>query len=161
MTSLRTAGIVAAVIASVATLSACNQEYVFVPQDTARGPGELAGLSAVLNTTFGGGASPDIQSRLIDGDPDWQNFNADCEAFCASQPFDNPIDEAICPHLWGAGFDTRPVDDEQACRRIFADMRGIFPTYDEIEETCLGRPIANIVEQLIESEEFVFQNQRI
>lgn len=161
MTSLRTAGIVTAVIASVATLSACNQEYVFVPQDPARGPGELAGLSEVLNTTFGGGASPDIQPRLIDGDPDWQNCNADCEAFCASQPFDNPIDEAICPHLWGAGFDTRPVDDEQACRRIFADMRGIFPTYDEIEETCLGRPIANIVEQLIESEEFVFQNQRI
>lgn len=160
MTKGHFAGVFIALATSLVGATACDQEYEFVPQDPARGPGELAGLTEILNTTFGGGASPDIQPRTIEGAPDWQNCDADCEAFCAAQPFDNPVDEAICPHLWGAGYDTQPVDDEQACRRIYADLRGVFPSYDEISENCLGKPIANIVEQLIESEEFVFQNQR-
>gem|GEM_PF-478425 len=141
-------------------LSACSKEYKFVPQDPARGPGEVAGLSEVLNTTFGGGSSPDIQARATSDDPDWTVCNADCQAFCEAQPFDNPVDQAICPYLWGAGYDTRPVNDEEACRRLYADLRGEFPTYDQIEDRCLGRPVSNIAEELIESEAFVFQNQR-
>lgn len=160
MKTLRAAGAVVALASFATSLSACSQEYVFVPQDPARGPGELAGLLEPLNTTFGGGASPDIQPRVVDGPRDWRECDAECEAYCASQTFDNPIDEAICPFLWGVGYDTQPVDDEQACRRIYADMRGTFPSYSELEANCLGRPVANIVEQLIEGEDFVFQNQR-
>jgi hypothetical protein len=140
--------------------SACSKEYKFVPQDPGRGPGEMAGLSEPINTTFGGGSSPDVQRRESAGEADWTVCDSDCQAYCQAQPFENPVDEAICPYLWGAGYDTRPVDDEQACRRLFADLRGEFPTYDEIEAGCLGRPVSNIVEELIEGEAFVFQNQR-
>jgi hypothetical protein len=142
------------------TLFGCSKEYEFVPQDPARGPGEMAGLSKALNTTFQGGASPDVQPRSVQGEPDWTTCNADCQAYCDAQPFQNPIDEAMCPFLWGAGLDTRPVDDEQACRRIYADLRGQFPSYAEIKENCLGKPIDNVAEALIESDAFVFQNQR-
>lgn len=138
----------------------CSNKEKFVPQDPARGPGDLVGLDKPLNNTFGGGASPDIQPRAVKGVPDWQSCDGACQAYCETQPFDNPVDEAMCPILWGAGLDTRPVDDEQACRRLYADLRGRFPSFDEIEKDCLGSPISNIVEQLIESEDFVFQNQR-
>ncbi len=141
-------------------LSGCKKEYEFVPQDPARGPGEMVGLSKALNTTFEGGASPDIQPRPVQGKPDWTTCDGECQTYCDNQPFDNPIDEAMCPFLWGAGLDTRPVDDEQACRRLYADLRGQFPSYEEIEANCLGRPIANVAEALIESDAFVFQNQR-
>src|SRR5690349_12549776 len=124
----------------LATLG-CNKEYEFVPQDPARGPGELVGLAKPLNTTFEGGASPDLQPRSVQGAPDWTTCDAECQAYCDSQPFQNPVDEAMCPYLWGVGLDTRPMDDEQACRRIYADLRGQFPSYPEIEEHCLGRPI--------------------
>src|SRR6187551_1119388 len=89
------------------TLFGCSKEYEFVPQDPARGPGEMAGLSKALNTTFQGGASPDVQPRSVQGEPDWTTCNADCQAYCDAQPFQNPIDEAMCPFLWGAGLDTR------------------------------------------------------
>lgn len=143
----------------LATLG-CNKEYEFVPQDPARGPGELVGLAKPLNTTFEGGASPDLQPRSVQGAPDWTTCDAECQAYCDSQPFQNPVDEAMCPYLWGVGLDTRPMDDEQACRRIYADLRGQFPSYPEIEEHCLGRPIDNVAEALIESDAFIFQNQR-
>lgn len=147
--------------ASSFALTACGNKDEFAPQNPANGPGALVELSEPLNTTFGGGASPDLQPRSVEEGGDWANCDAECEAYCATLPFENPVDQAMCPHLWGVGLDTRPVDDEQACRRIFADLTGQFPTYSQIESRCLGRPVGAIVEELIESESFVFQNQRL
>ncbi len=161
MTRLRQAALFSSLSAFAFASAACDKRDEFLPQDPANGPGSLVGLAEPLNTTFGGGASPDIQPRPVGDDPDFSNCDADCEAYCASMPFGNPLDEAMCPHLWGVGLDTRPVDDEQACRRIFADLTGQFPTYSQIESQCLGRPVGAIVEDLIESEAFVFQNQRL
>lgn len=161
MTRLQQAALSLLLAASALSLSACGNDDQFVARNPASGPGELVGLAQPLNTTFGGGASPDIQPRSVGEDPDWTNCDGDCQAYCASLPFENPVDEAMCPHLWGVGLDTRPVNDEQACRRIFADLTGQFPTYSQIESRCLGRPIGAIVEELIESEFFVFQNQRL
>ncbi len=160
MKLLRVLGL--SLMGSASTLSflACSEEYEFVPQDPARGPADYVGLDKPLNTTFAGGTSPDVQPRPITGKGDWKECDADCRAYCEAQPFDNPVDEAICPYLWGAGLDTRPVNATQACRRLYIDLRGRFPTYEEIEKDCLGAPVSNIVEELIESEAFVFQNQR-
>lgn len=138
----------------------CNHEDDFVAQDPARGPGDFVGQSKAFNTVFSGGASPDVQPRPIKQELDWETCDAECQNYCDSQPFDNPIDEAMCPHLWGVGLDTRPVEPAEACRRLYADLRGSFPTYAEIEASCLGRPVANVAEALIESDAFVFQNQR-
>lgn len=145
---------------AAACSAGCNQEDKFSPGDPASGPGEYVGLSKPLNAVFAGGASPDVQPRPITGKPDWEICDADCQSYCDSQQFDNPVDEAMCPHIWGAGLDTLPVDEEQACRRLFADTTGVFPSYEQISENCLGRPIAQTVEDLIESDDFVFQNQR-
>lgn len=161
MTKLQHAALLLLTSVGALAFSACGNNDEFIARKPANGPGQLVGLSEPLNTTFGGGASPDIQSRSVGDDPDWTNCDADCEAYCASLPFENPVDQAMCPHLWGVGLDTRPVDDEQACRRIFADLTGQFPTYAQIEARCLGRPVGAIVEELIESESFVFQNQRL
>lgn len=161
MTRLRHAALILLSGISTLTLAACGKKEEFLARDPANGPGELVGLTEPLNTTFGGGASPDIQPRSVAEASEFTECDADCEAYCASLPFDNPVDEAMCPHLWGVGLDTRPVDDEQACRRIFADLTGQFPTYSNIESRCLGRPVGAIVEELIESETFVFQNQRL
>lgn len=161
MTRFRQAALILCSSIGVLALSACSKKEEFVARDPANGPGQLVGLRAPLNTTFGGGASPDLQPRSVGEASDPNNCDADCQAYCASLPFENPVDEAMCPHLWGVGFDTRPVDDEQACRRIFADLTGQFPTYSQIESRCLGRPVGAIVEELIESESFVFQNQRL
>lgn len=161
MTRFRQAALILSSSIGMLALTACSKKEEFVARDPANGPGQLVGLAAPLNTTFGGGASPDIQPRSVGEASDPNDCDADCEAYCASLPFENPVDEAICPHLWGVGLDTRPVDDEEACRRIFADLTGQFPTYSQVEARCLGRPVGAIVEELIESESFVFQNQRL
>lgn len=144
----------------VALVPACNRDTNFSAEDPAKGPGELAGRDSPLNARFSGGASIEIEPRAIDTTPNYQDCNADCQAYCASIDFDNPLDEGMCPALWGAGYDTRPVIDTEACRRVYADMTGRFPTYQEIQETCLGRPIGDTVLDLIRSDAFVLQNQK-
>lgn len=157
--SLRSSGVMLAGLVLLASGAGCSEEE-FTPANPARGPGEFVGESRPLNSTFAGGASPDIQPRSVEGEPNWRSCGQDCQDYCDAQPFDNPVDDAMCPYLWGTGLDTLPVDDERACRRLFLDLRGTFPSYDEIAGNCLGRPISGVAEKLIESDEFVFLNQR-
>lgn len=157
MTQRRGIGIA---LACLAGIPACSRDTNFDVENPAAGPGELAGRESPLNVRFNGGASIEIDPRPIDTAPNYQDCNADCQAYCAAQPFQNPLDEGMCSALWGAGYDTRPVVDTEACRRVHADMTGRFPTLQEISETCLGRPIEDTVRELILSDEFVYQNQK-
>lgn len=140
--------------------AACGRDKDFDAQEPEAGPGELVGQRDALNARFEGGASMDIPARVIEGDPNWQKCDGECQAFCAAQTFNNPIDRAMCPHLWGAGYDTRPVVDTEACRRVHADLKGRFPSYGEIADGCLGRPIGDAVLEWIKDDQFVLQNQR-
>lgn len=139
---------------------ACAQSTGFDVLDPAAGPGELAGRNAPLNASFLGGGSIEIDARAIDAAPNYQECGAECQSYCASLDFDNPLDEAMCPALWGAGYDTRPVIPTEACRRLYADVTGRFPTLDEVNANCLGRPIEQTVLALVRSDDFVFQNQK-
>jgi hypothetical protein len=149
-----------ATLLGLVAISACSRDTGFEAENPAAGPGELAGRDAPLNARFTGGAAIEVEARPIDTPPNYQDCNADCQAYCAAQAFENPLDEGMCPALWGAGYDTRPVVDTEACRRVYADMTGRFPTLQEITEGCLGRPIGDTVLELIRSDEFVFQNQK-
>jgi hypothetical protein len=151
---------VAAVLFPLA-LSACAGDGGFSAETPARGPGEYVGRDNPLNDTFTGGAGADNAARALDVGQiaDWRSCGAACQAHCAAQTFENPLDEAMCPHLWGAGLDTRPVDDTEACRRMYVDLAGFFPTLFEIERSCLGRPASEVALRLVSSPEFVRVNQ--
>ena len=137
----------------------CADETTFDPSAPASGPGELVGRDEPLNQSFQGGASPDIDARAV-AEPDWQVCDAECQAYCAAQPFANPIDEAICPALWGAGFDTLDVNAGQACRRLYADLKGRFPSLAEVQADCEGQPIADVALRLLKQDSFVHVHQR-
>jgi len=147
---------------SALALGGCSKEATFDTSKPQAGPGDLVGGSEPLNRTFQGGASLDIAAREVEGAIDWKKkeCDAECQAYCAAQTFNNPIDEAICPQLWGAGLDTLPISDHAACRRVGADFVGRFPSLTEIGDSCLGRPIGDVVLDHIKSDEFVFSNQR-
>lgn len=150
----------AVALGCLAGLPACGGDTGFDAENPAAGPGELAGRDAPLNVRFNGGASVEIEAREVDATPNYQDCNADCQAYCNAQPFQSPLDAGMCSALWGAGYDTRPVVATEACRRVYADMTGRFPTLQEITENCLGRPIEDTVRDLILSDEFVLQNQK-
>lgn len=142
------------------SIPACGQKIKYGEEQVSSGPGELVGRSDALNTTFEGGEGVDVPPRSVSAAVDWQDCDAECRAHCDAQAFENPVDRAICPALWGAGLDTRPLVDTEACRRLFIDTSGLLPTYSDIAERCLGRDVGETVLSLIESDEFVFQNQR-
>ena len=151
-----------ALVACALALAACSNSTSFDPAAPNRGPGELVGQENPLNETFSGGTSADTPARTL-GDAeiaDWRSCGADCQAHCAAQTFNNPLDAAMCPHLWGAGLDTRPVDPNEACRRLHADLAGYFPTLFEAERSCLDRDLGEVALRLIRSEDFVRVAQR-
>lgn len=157
----RRAAVALLTLVSSVALSACSGDGGFSAAEPARGPGQFVGRTAPLNDTFGGGAGGDNTPRALGvGElADWRSCGAACQAHCASQTFANPLDEAMCPHLWGAGLDTRPINETEACRRMYVDLAGYFPTLFEIERSCLGRPADEVALRLISSDEFVRVNQ--
>jgi hypothetical protein len=158
----RLMGLSASVLMALAlsmSAAGCGQKIRYGEEQAASGPGELVGRSDALNLGFSGGPSPDFEPR-DGGAGNPFDCDADCRAYCEGLPFENPIDRAICPALWGAGLDTRPVVPEEACRRLFIDTRGRFPSYWEIAEACLGRGLGETVTELLLSEDFVFEGQR-
>jgi hypothetical protein len=84
-----------------------------------------------------------------------------CQSQCASLALDNPVDAALCPVLWGVGLDTRPIDTAEACRRLFADLAGRFPTRAEVDDLCGGRAWGQVARRLLADDAFVEINQRL
>ena len=66
----------------------------------------------------------------------------------------------MCPVTWGAGLSTRPIDRGEACRRLYADFLGRFPSADEASTVCQAATWGETVSQLIASDEFVRVQQR-
>ena len=141
------------------SVSGCGKQRDFDATSPERGPGDLVGREQPLNTEFLGGVSATPVARE-EAAPNFRECGSECQAHCASLQFQNPIDEAICPALWGAGYATRPVDDAEACRRLYADLRGSFPTYGEIYNDCIGQDLSMVAARLIKQERFVYLNQR-
>jgi len=86
--------------------------------------------------------------------------DAACQQHCADAGLENPINKGLCTSLWGVGLETRPIDIAEACRRLYADTLGRFPTLEEVQSTCLSRPWTDVVSDLLDSDEFVVTNER-
>ena len=144
----------------LAFLVGCGHELKYSPEQTGQGPGELVGAESPLNEAFQGGSSVDVAARPVSGTPDHQDCGSECRSFCDAQSFENPVDKALCPMLWGAGLDTREVIETEFCRRVFVDTQGRFPTYGEVAERCIGRPPGDVVTDLLKTDQFVHLQQR-
>ncbi len=145
---------------SAVLLPACGEEESgFDASNPTAGPGSLVGRDSPLNTSFAGGPSGDTAARAVD-DPDWQVCDAECQAYCAAQNFPNPVDEALCPALWGAGFDTRPFVETETCRRLYGDLLGRFPTHAEVLSDCAEQDLGAVALRLIQSDDFVLLGRR-
>ena len=86
--------------------------------------------------------------------------DGDCASYCAGLPLENPVNVGMCPVTWGAGLSTRPIDRGEACRRLYADFLGRFPSADEASTVCQAATWGETVSQLIASDEFVRVQQR-
>lgn len=151
-------------VAAGSLLAACGEgETDFDPGDPARGPGELVGNGGPINTEqFAGGHDLLPQPLSVDPPKDGTppDCGVDCQSFCESQAFQNPVNKGLCTSLWGVGLSPRPINIHEACRRLFADTLGRFPTREEVAGTCEGRPWGDVVMGLLSTEEFVRVNQR-
>ncbi|MBA2662208.1 MAG: hypothetical protein H0U74_07920 [Bradymonadaceae bacterium] len=141
----------------------CEDARTFDPADPARGPGGLVGNELpITNGQFTGGndslpTARDVVPVAEDKVPD---CDGDCRRYCDGLSLKNPVNRGLCTSLWGVGLEPRPIVGDEACRRLYVDMTGRFPTYREVKNTCQGRGWDEVVKSLIDSEEFVFINQR-
>lgn len=150
--------------ALVAVIAACEGEApTYDARTPARGPGVMAGAEVPWNVgPFRGADDPLPSARATTPLPGPEPPDCDvaCRSHCDAARLDNPVNAGICTSLWGVGLMTRPIDDGEACRRLFADTLGRFPDLDELRDRCLGRPWGEVVDQLIQSPEFVRIQQR-
>ncbi len=84
----------------------------------------------------------------------------DCMARCDALNFENPVNRGLCSALWGPGGSGTPIVPEEACRRLWVDTKGRYPTRNEIKAECIDRPWGDVVKDLINSDEFVRLNRR-
>lgn len=135
----------------------------FDATDPAAGPASLLDIEGTITDgNFTGGDDPRVEARDVDLPPDGviPDCDGECVSFCQSQGFENPVHRGMCPSLWGVGLEPSPIDRDEACRRLHVDLKGRFPTKDEMSSFCDDRPWGEIVSELMDSEEFVLINRR-
>ena len=141
----------------------CSDVDGLDPADPARGPGQLVGNGEPVSSgEFAGGndalptprdvRAPDPGTAIDCGDA--------CRDYCEGLSLDNPVNRGICPVLWGSGMQTRPVEPLEACRRLYADMLGRYPTAQEIDTVCAQPSWGDTVRALLDTDEFVLVQQR-
>jgi hypothetical protein len=149
--------------AAVMSLGSCSDHRpTFDATDPARGPGGLIADKPVSSGDFpwDGTASPmPAAGATPPSDASLPSCDDNCRRHCGTLALSNPLDAAICPSLWGVGLDTRPVVAEEACRRLYADLIGRFPSADEAAD-CAGRPFGDTTRTLMATPEFVLLQQR-
>ena len=126
--------------------------------DPQRGPGELVPEEDVSDEDAWGGSDPVPAPRdapIVGGDCDLE-----CRSYCDSLNLQNPVNDGICSKMWGVGIASRPIDRKQACRRLYIDTIGRFPTPGEQNDVCNRPTWGETVRVLVESDEFVKVNQR-
>jgi hypothetical protein len=144
--------------------SGCDQEPDgFDATTPGKGPGQMVGNEGPLNEgPFVGvdDSLPDPREVAPPDDAALPDCGEECLDFCDGLDLQNPVNRGLCPSLWGVGLEPRPVKTAEACRRLFADMIGRFPTRGEVKDTCAGRSWSEVVNDLMNRDEFVEINQR-
>ncbi|MBX5483261.1 MAG: DUF1549 domain-containing protein [Myxococcaceae bacterium] len=148
--------------ALVLCAAGCKPEQPFDPENPAVGPGGLVGDGTpITDGNFAGGDDVLPEPRAVAPPDDTRppDCDGDCDAFCAQAGLKNPVNRGLCQSLWGVGLAPRPIDEEEACRRLFIDMVGHVPTREEMTQTCSGGWGAT-VKRLLDDPRFVEVNQR-
>ncbi|MEE9384649.1 MAG: hypothetical protein V3V08_14690 [Nannocystaceae bacterium] len=141
----------------------CRQVEGIDPGDPARGPGQMVGNGdRVSRGDFVGGDDPPPAAAEVDAPVANGENNCDlaCRSYCDALDLKNPINIGLCPYLWGSGLEPRPIDSSEACRRLFADFIGRYPSPVEVNEVCNLPSWGETVSELISRPEYQFVNQR-
>lgn len=145
------------------TLVSCDERPVtYDAREPGRGPGQLAGDGTpVSDGNFPGGSDVVPQALGVTPPlgPEPPDCDAACENHCSAANLQNPVNRGVCTSLWGVGLDTRPIVPEEACRRLYADTLGRFPSRTEVVQ-CTNRPWGETVKDLLAHDDFVKQHRR-
>jgi len=145
-------------------MASCGNVEGLDARNPARGPGQLVGNGApVSDGNFAGGNDTIPGPRGVVRAPE-EGFTIDCgpgcREYCDAAEFENPVNQGICPSLWGVGLASQPIVPDEACRRLYADMLGRYPTPRELDTTCAQETWGDVVNTLLDTDEFVFVNRR-
>lgn len=154
-----------AVAASITALAACAEGPVdFDPDHPERGPSEMIeGNRPITDGNFSGGgdAIPAPREGVEVTDTLARSCDGACRSYCESTGLENPVNVGLCSSLWGQGIAGTPIVETEACRRLWVDTQGVFPTHKEINDECLGRPWGDVVKKLLATDAFVKVNRRL
>lgn len=146
-------------------LAACAEGPVdFDPDHPERGPSELIrNNTPITDGNFVGGTDtvPAPRADVVVTDTEVISCDSACRSYCDNSGLQNPVNAGLCSSLWGQGIAGTPIVAEEACRRLWVDTQGVFPTNKELSDQCLGRPWADVVKELLSTEEFVNVNRRL
>lgn len=157
-------GIFLFVAALVALGASSCRESDFEFDDPARGPGEFVGNGDSVSKADFVGGKDEIPEALA-GVTTWDDSlppdcGTACVEYCDGLGLENPVNRGVCRSLWGVGLQNLPVVRAEACRRLFVDMIGRFPTRDDMVATCDGKTYGEVALNLLNRDEFVLVNQR-
>ena len=147
----------------VATAS-CGDIIGMDPKDPARGPGQLVGNGdPVSDGNFRGGGDAMPTARDVRAPEEGAQIDCpgECRNYCDGLALENPVNIGVCPVLWGVGLNSQPVEPLEACRRLYADMLGRYPSAGELATVCAQPTWGDTVKALLASDEFVLVNQRM
>lgn len=145
------------------SLAACVDVEGMDPANPQRGPGELVGNgSPITDGVFPGGFDQTPAPNDAAMPPSEGPIECDevCQQYCEDLDLQNPVNRGVCSSLWGVGLASQPVDRRQACRKLFADMIGRFPTPSEVNGICNNEDWGETVKALMDTDEFVLLQQR-
>jgi hypothetical protein len=155
--------VIALIGLGVVGFAGCRDVEGLDPADPARGPGQLVGNGPpITDGNFRGGADAMPEPRDVEPPEEGAivDCDTDCAAYCDGLDLSNPVNAGMCSVTWGAGLATRPVDRSEACRRLYADLLGRFPSAQEASTVCQAETWGSTVSQLLDTEEFVRVQQR-
>jgi hypothetical protein len=128
----------------------------------ARGPGQLVGNGEPITSGEFHGGADGLPTAADVTPPEGGAIECDaaCRDYCEGLGLENPLNVGACSSLWGVGLSTQVIDRSEACRRLFVDMLGRYPTPGELNDVCDQPSWGDTVKSLMEDPDFIKVQQR-
>ncbi len=152
-----------ALLTLLALWAVACQQVEYNPEAPAVGPGGMVGNDGpITDGNFAGGNDPALDPRAVpppSGDRP-PNCDGACVAYCETAGLENPVNKGLCRSLWGVGLAPMPVLRAEACRRLYVDMLGRFPSAAEVDDVCGSGNWGEAVKRLMADPGFVLTQQK-